>query len=56
MYVHTFINNNIKGNQVIFEAKYLGTIDIIGLDNDVSLDGNLIFHQAAYKHALWNNK
>ncbi|MDE1474598.1 dehydrogenase [Xenorhabdus bovienii] len=52
MYAHAFIDDDIKGNQVIFEAKDLGIIDIIELDNDVSLDGNLALHRAVYKRVM----
>ncbi|AWK44318.1 dehydrogenase [Photorhabdus laumondii subsp. laumondii] len=52
MYAHAFIDDDIKGNQVIFEAKDLGIIDIIELDNDVSLDGNLVLHRAVYKRIM----
>ena len=52
MYAHAFIDDDIKENQVVFEAKDIGVTEVIDLDSDISLDGDLILHRAVYKRLM----
>lgn len=52
MYAYAFIDDDIIGDQVIFEAKDLGVTEVIDLNTDISLDGNLILHRAVYKRVM----
>jgi len=52
MYAYAFIDDEINTNEVIFEAKDLGKVERVSLDNGVSIEGELILHRAVYKRIM----
>ncbi len=53
MYAYAFIDDEIENlNTVIFEAKDLGIVETLNVDDDITLDGKLILHRAVYKRVM----
>lgn len=52
MYAHAFIDTDVEGNQVLFEAKDLEKSDCIDTGESFSINAGLQLHRAVYKRVM----
>jgi len=52
MYAYSFIDDDMKNNEVVFEAKDLGLNETISLDDEIVIEGKLLLHRAVYKRVM----
>lgn len=52
MYAYSFLDDNTNLNEVVFEAKDIGVKEVISLENEFFIDGELKLHRAVYKRVM----